>query len=403
VLAGSLLFNKIKIKMQAKNVNRSQEAQLKVPAQAPNSSLLSQAIYRLPKLRLLALIFAATFLVWACSKKDGPETPAEGTFDKAAMLAHYADQLIVPAYTGLQQKLQALETPLNAFLNDPSAANQQLLKPAFKEAYLQFERVSVYQFGPAETVLLNNFLNTFPANTTSVESNVQSGNYDLMVNSSVEQQGFPALDYLLFADGAVEKFAEASGANRKQYVQNVFNRMKTLVAQVLNDWNGSYRAQFVANTRTDVGSPIGFMVNQFAYEMDQLKGPRIGWPFGKQSGGQVFADKTEGYYAGISKELAIENLTSLKRAYTGGESGKGLSDYVVALKKAELNTEVLQQFDLTLNKLKAIPDPLSTALTSHKDVVDAAYREVQTLLTLIKTDVASATAVRITYQDSDGD
>jgi len=319
------------------------------------------------------------------------------------MLTHYADGLIVPAYTGLQQQLQALETPLNAFLNDPSAANQQQLKPGFKEAYLQFQRVSVYQFGPAETVLLNNFLNTFPANANVIESNVQSGNYDLTLNSATDRQGFPALDYLLFADGAVEKFAEASGANRKQYVQNVFNRMKTLVSQVLSDWNGSYRAQFVANTRTDVGSPIGFMVNQFAYEMDQLKGPRIGWPFGKQSGGQVFADKTEGYYAGISKDLAVENLTSLKRAYTGGESGKGLSDYVVALKKADLNTEVLQQFDLTLNKLKAIPDPLSAALTSHKDVVDAAYREVQTLLTLIKTDVASATAVRITYQDSDGD
>jgi hypothetical protein len=55
------------------------------------------------------------------------------------------------------------------------------------------------------------------------------------------------------------------------------------------------------------------MVNQLAYQLDMLKGPRIGWPLGKQSGGTAFADKCEGYYAGISLSLAIENLSTLKK------------------------------------------------------------------------------------------
>ena len=46
---------------------------------------------------------------------------------------------------------------------------------------------------------------------------------------------------------------------------------------------------------------------------------------------------------------------------------------------------------------------MSAAFTANKDLVDAAYKEIQLLLTLLKTDVASATGVRITYQDSDGD
>jgi predicted lipoprotein len=143
-------------------------------------------------------------------------------------------------------------------------------------------------------------------------------------------------------------------------------------------------------------------VNQFSYEMDQLKGPRIGWPFGKQSGGTVFADKCEAYYSGFSAALAVENLTSLRNSYTGGD-GKGMDDYLVSLKKDQLNADVLKQFDVTLTKLKAIPDPMSAAFTANKDLVDAAYKEIQLLLTLLKTDVASATGVRITYQDSDGD
>jgi len=351
----------------------------------------------------LALLVCLAVWTMGCSKKDGPGAPADGGFDKTAMLTHYADGLIIPGYGSLQQKLQRLETPLNAFMDAPTTANQQLLKSAFKEAYLQFERVSVYQFGPAEAALLNNFLNTFPANTSDIENNISSGTFDLTPNSATQLQGFPALDYLLFSSQAPDQFAGSTAANRKRYVQEVFGRMKTLVNKVASDWNGGYRAQFIANTRTDVGSPISFLINQFAYELDQLKGPRIGWPFGKQSGGQVFPNKTEAYYSGFSVALSLENLTSLKTAYTGGGNGKGMSDYLVALKKEQLNADVLSQFDVTLEKLRAIPNPLSASLTSHSTQVNAAYREIQKLLTLMKTDVASATAVRINYQDSDGD
>ncbi len=352
---------------------------------------------------LLLFMVAISFFVSACTDNDSTEAVPENGFDKTTMLTSYADKMIIPAYTGMQQQLLALETALNVFLADPSAANQQLVKPVFKDAYLQFQRVSVFQIGPAEAVLLNNFLNTFPADVAAIENNSTSGTYNLEVNAATTQQGFPALDYLLFSDQAVQKFKETAGANRKKYVQNILTRMKTLVSTVLTDWNTTYRAQFISNTRADVGSPIGFMINQFAYELDQLKGPRIGWPYGKQSGGMVFADKSEAYYAGFSGALAVENLTSVKKAYIGVESGKGIADYLVALQKEQLNADVLQQFEVTIAKLKAIPDPLATAFTSHKELVDAAYREMQNLLTLLKTDVASATGVRITYQDSDGD
>jgi len=159
----------------------------------------------------------------------------------------------------------------------------------------------------------------------------------------------------------------------------------------------------VANTKTNVGSPIGNIVNQLAFQMDVLKGPRIGWPLGKQSNGIVFATKVEAYYAGISAALAKESLAALKKMYTANGSGKGISDYLVALNKAALNTEVLAQFDVALAALQLVPDPLSATLISQPTLADNAYKEIQKLLTLLKTDVASATAVQITFMDNDGD
>lgn len=356
---------------------------------------------------MLLVLLLTTF---SCGKSSSPVDEAVNNgFDKTAMLTNYADQLLIPAYADLQQKLLLLVPAINTFLAAPDVSRQQDLLPSFKAAYLAFERTSFSQFGPAETLLYTNFMNTLPATTNDnsdlqkIENNISSGSYNLSLNSTVNQQGFPALDYLLFAPDAIQKLTAAGSANRIKYVGDILNRMQELNSSVWNTWKNTYRTQFIANTKSDAGSPIGYLVNQFAYEMDQLKGPRIGWPYGKQSGGIVFANKCEGYYSGISLALAIENLSSLKLLYTGGSAGNGLSAYVVALNKKDLNQAILSYFDQSINKLQAIPGPLSAALVNHKTEVDAAYKEIQTLLTALKTDMASALSVRITYVDNDGD
>lgn len=355
-------------------------------------------------------LFCLVFALVSCGKSGTtPDEQIVNGFDKTTMLTNYADNQLIPAYTALQSQLQLLSPGITTFLASPNTVNQQALLVLFKPAYLSYERTSFSQFGPAETVLFNNFLNTLPATTNDnsdlqkIEANISSGSYDLSQTATVNQQGFPALDYLLFAPDAIQKLTAGNSANRKKYVQDVLTRMQTLNTRVLNDWKNTYRAQFIGNTKSDAGSPIGYMVNQFAFEMDQMKGPRIGWPFGKQSGGIVFENKCEGYYSGISLALAIENLSNLKLLYTGGTDGKGFSAYLTALNKDQLNKDILTYFDNAINKLKAIPDPLSSSLTNNKPAVDAAYKDIQTLLTALKTDMASALSVRITYVDNDGD
>jgi predicted lipoprotein len=175
-----------------------------------------------------------------------------------------------------------------------------------------------------------------------------------------------------------------------------------LIEKVSNDW-ASFRPDFIANTKTNVGSPIGNMINNMAYELDVLKGPRIGWPFGKQSNGMAFPTKVEAYFAGNSSALAQEAMRNLRKIFTANASGKGFTDYLKALGKEALATQVLSQFDMVITKLEAIPDPLSTAITAQPAKVEDAYKEIQKLLTLIKTDVASATGVQITFMDNDGD
>ncbi len=348
----------------------------------------------------IAIVFSG-LLLYACNKGNGNNNPSSDTFKKE-MLLNYADTLIIPAYAEMRAALTTLERSADSFVTAPSVSTQAVLKQQFKNAYTSFEGISLLYFGPASALQLNNCLNAFPTNTSGIENSISSGTYDLTSAASDSIQGFAALDYLFFSTDAVSKFTGTTAINRKKYVGDVITRMKQMVDNTIGQWNGTYRTIFINSLKTDVGSSIGNLVNQFAFEMDGLKGPRIGWPFGKQSNGIVFADKCEAYYSGISRDLAVANIISLKKYYTGG-AGRGIDDYLDLLGKQQLNDDVLTQFDVAISAIQAIPDPMSLAFTSSPAAVDAGYREVQKLLTLIKTDVASATAVQITYMDNDGD
>jgi uncharacterized protein len=355
----------------------------------------------------------------ACKKEKGTTAPSNA-YDKAGMLTYYADNIIIPGYTTMLAKVNTLEAAVYAFADTPSTQKLAIAQAAYREAHLQYNRIAIYQFGPAETALLDPFVNFsggldydfntsgsltgFSIDTATIEANIAAGNANLAVatRANFYAQGFPALSYLLFSNGAIARFASSSTQYRGKYYKDVVTRMKNLFSTVGNGWQ-AYRSTFVANTQTNVGSPIGNMVNQLAYQTDLLKGPRLGWPFGKQSGGMLFADKVESYYSGMSVTLALESLAAIKGMYTANGSGKGLSDYLVSLNATALNNDVLAQFDIVAEKLRAIPDPLSTSLVANSTQVDAAYREIQKLVTLMKTDVASATAVQITFTDNDGD
>lgn len=369
---------------------------------------------RMNKMRIAIVSILLMLFYMSCSKKSNTkDDQMPDGFDKTAMLTNYADQLIIPAYEQMQQKLALLQTSVDVFLVTPNATTQTALKAVFKDTYLQVERISVLEFGPSKNNSFIGFINTLPANTMKkvgektdlaiMEENIASGNWNLVQNSAIHQQGFPALDYLFFANDAVAKFADAGSANRKKYVQDVLNRIKSLLDQTLSTWKSTYRAQFIANTKSDSGSPISYMLNQFAYEMDMLKGPRIGWPFGTQSGGVQFPELCEAYYAGLSLDLAIENMNSLKNMFTANNSGKGISDLLSALGNKSLKDEIVNQFNVVDAKLKAIPAPLSSALANNKPAIEDANKEIQLLLRLIKTDAVSKLGVQISYVDNDGD
>jgi uncharacterized protein len=364
--------------------------------------------------RFLLLAVLTLTLVYCKKKKSTDPEETTEPFDKQAMLTNMADNVILPNYTSFKSALDSLIASYNAFKLSGSQGDYILVKQKLHSAYLKYQRVDLFEFGPAENLIFRMNCNIFPTDTVQIKTNITTGSYDLASAANFDAKGLPALDYLFYGNNQTEASliqSFTSSPNRCQYVSDVLNDMSTKINSIINTWNSSYRNTFTKSLGTDIGSSIGVLVNQLSYQLDYLKNAKIGTPLGKKTLGVPAPEKCEGYYGTQSLIYANETLRLIEDVYLGrsaaGANGKGFDDYLDHLMAdyngTPLTTAIANQFAVAKSKLSGIPGILSSQVVTNASQVDAAYVELVKLLVLLKTDVPSQLGVIITYQDGDGD
>jgi predicted lipoprotein len=305
------------------------------------------------------------FLLNCKKKKHSSEEETKDTFDKQAMLTNMADNLILPSYTSFKTALDSLVTVYNTFKASGSLSDFQLVKQKYFTAYLKYQRCDLFEMGPAESTIIRANFNVFPTDTVQIKSNISSGSYDLGVLSNLDAKGFPAIEFLFFGNNMSELDVVStftSSVNRKDYVSNLLTEMVTKTNYVITTWNSSYRNTFVSSLGTDVGSSIGFLVNQINFELDYLKNAKIGIPLGKKSLGVPVPGSCEAFYTSKSINYAKETLLLIENTYLGrsyaGANGKGFDDYLVHLdikyNGGSLSDAINAQFAIAKTKLNAL-------------------------------------------------
>lgn len=367
------------------------------------------------------LCSALTLVVFAYCKKKDTETPGADdgvVFDKPAMLANYADSVIIPNLQAAKVNIDALVSSFENFSQNKTVVNLQDLRLKYIEAAVSFQYISTFEFGPSETEIVRSNFNTFPTDTTEINSNITTGNYNLGAVSNLDAKGFPAIDFLLYGknlsdNSLIDLFTSSSkAAERTAYVKNCLQEIQSKLNTVVANWKNSYRDVFISSTGAQIGSSLGLLVNQLNFEVDALKNGKIGIPLGKKSLEVLLPEKCEAYYANtISVKLAKACLFNIENVYLGrsrnGVNGLGLDDYLIALNATHatgsLNDAINAQFATAKQKLSLVSEPLTDALVNNTAAVNAAYTEIVKLLVLLKTDTPSALGIVITYQDGDGD
>lgn len=370
------------------------------------------------------LLWLLTGFLWACGgsgEKTDPPTPVDEGKDRKALLTNLADNIIIPAYADFKTKLGQMVAQSEAFTAKPDIQTLTAFRAAWVEAYVEWQKVELFDFGPAERQTLRNFYNIYPASEKGINDNIADPNANLEVPSSYAQQGFPALDYLLNGvgnnDTAILAFYTTApdAAKRMAYIKRLTGRMTTLLDKVVTEWT-TYRETFISKTGLDIGSPTSQMVNAFVLHYERfIRSGKFGIPSGAMLNGVVSPDKVEAFYKkDISRTLAQTAHQAVVDFFNGkgfktGSEGASFKTYLVALGAKDSGTGqsladiINNQFAASKSKIDMLKPSLYEEVKTNNQAMVAVYTEMQKAVRMLKVDMTSAMSITITYTDNDGD
>lgn len=370
------------------------------------------------------LLLLVAILIYACSDSGDTKDaePVDQSKNRKAVLTHWADNIIVPSYANYKVKQNAMIAKGTAFAAKPDAASLTAFRQAWADAYVEWQKVELFDVGPGAKRAIRSYVNIYPTNVKGIEANIENPTASLETTVSFDRQGFPALDYLLNGVGSndaeiVSYYASATdGAKRLAYIKRITDHMDALLTGVIADWNGTYHEDFTTKTGTDIGSPMGELVNGYILNYERyIRSGKFGIPSGAMLNGVVAADKVEAFYKkDLSKTLALAAHQASSDFFNGknvktGADGPSFKSYLDALGAKDIATgktlseTINAEFTAGKSKIDGLKPNLYQEVLTNNQAVKDTYTELQKAVRMLKVDMTSAMSITITYTDNDGD
>ncbi|MDG2396902.1 MAG: imelysin family protein [Flavobacteriaceae bacterium] len=343
-------------------------------------------------------------------------TDSSETFDRSGMLVNWADNIIIPSYNEFKSSLSKLNEAINAFNNKTDNDNLILVRDKWLIAYKSWQHIEMITIGKAKETYYQSKMNVYPSDIDRIERNISSEFYDLTNANENDSQGFPALDYMLFAiadsdEQILEKFSE-SNKKYSNYLTALINEMMSNTNTVVDDWN-TFRDNFITSTENTATSSINKVTNDFIYYYEKgFRATKFGIPAGVFSGSKL-PDRVEAYYSKkFSRELALEALLAIENFFTGKEFdgekiGGSLSSYLVFLNTEKngtsLSKSITDQFAVAREKIKSLDENFVSQIQSDNNSMLLTYDEIQKGVVMLKTDMLQSLGINVDYVDADGD
>lgn len=372
--------------------------------------------------KFLILLTLTTIVFIGCNDDNpqGPDPDPVDNFDRKAMLTNWADNIIMPAYADFVDKTESLQNATQTFGSEANQTNLDNVRTTWLDAYLAWQRVTMFLYVKGDELNLRLMMNIYPTDTEKINKFIKDGGYNLSLNSNIDKQGFPALDYMLYGladnDTDIMKYytTDAKAAGYRQFLLDLATRIHDLATEVNDHWvSGGFRNEFVNNDGSSVNASANRVVNDFIfyYEKD-LRAGKVGIPIGIFSDNPL-PDRVEAVYReDVSKALLNEALDAAQDFFNGTHHGSstdgiGLDDYLDELNSlkegADLTTLINSQFDKARTEIDKLGDNFHEEIMKNPEGVLEAYTQLQLNVVLLKTDMLQALNINTDFVDSDGD
>lgn len=384
------------------------------------------------KLSLLPLILLIFF---SCSDENS-SGPDPDDFNREAILQNWADNIILPSLQSFSTAATHLKNAGSAFAENPGQQTLGDVRSTWRESYLAWQHVSVFQMIEDTQFEFRNSMNLYPVCasefnqsldseakcTPEIQKNIEQGSYNLELPEQMDVQGFPALDYMLNGLGEtdaeiLEYYSSHEQADAyRAYMVDLVDRIDELTAEYLAHWESGYRDEFVANSGSGANASLDMMVNNYVYYYEKhLRAGKIGIPAGVSfiSSGNPSKIHVEAYYSrGFSKDLFMEALDAAQNFFNGrhfdsrqtGESLATYLDYLNTMKNStDLTHLINEQFNTARAEAESLNNDFAEQVETDNVKMLTVYDELQKNVVYLKVDMLQALNINVDYVDADGD
>lgn len=352
----------------------------------------------------------------------GAHTSAE---DARRVLANVGENVVLHTLRDLVERSRALETATATYATSLSDADRDAARTAWRNAMEVAQRAEVYELGPAGPVGLvtggqglRDEIYAWPlvnrCRTDQETVDPSHASTETLRMEAINVRGLATIEYLLYESSlnngcppsininTMGTWAALGDAgvrrNRAEYAHNAAILVRERAEELVRVWETTFLQQL---TTAGAGSTV-FATSQeglnalsdaLFYVYDTVLDMKLGQPAGiVNCETESCPEAVESPWSNVSIDNVIANLRAFRAAYLGGEpgaDGAGFDDLLRSVGATDLDMRMQQGIEGTLTALAAIEGPLATAVVDHNDQVMAAWRALDALMRLLKTELVT--------------
>ncbi len=366
----------------------------------------------------LLLIFLA---VYACSETNVEENNNEDDFNRTSLTASWVNNLLIPATTDFQEKVETLHNAVVTFTNTPDATNLEKVRTDLFEAAKVWQHVALFFYGTS----FARDVNSYPADLDRINTNLESTvaiNFERTLLDAT--QGLPTLDYLVNGldttdEAILVKYQEEKYTN---YITALTARLVSLTDNSIAEFELEKDTNINSIDNT-ISSYFSIQVNDYVqYTEKNFREKKIAIPSGTRNRqANISVNPSPEFVESLyspenSKALYLEAYDAVQdfyygRHYSTNANTVGLQEYLEFLG----TTIMVDGADISLNDyIETLFDNIDAANNNignnffeqtqdYNPNFDAVFDAIQEFVIAVKGNVINAFNLTIDFVDSDGD
>ena len=355
-------------------------------------------------------------IIFSCST-DTNENDSIDNYNRTAILENLTNNIIIPSYEKLLSEIIQLNTSSTDFKATQNNSNLTALRKSWKEAYISWQYVEMFNLGKAEEINFNKTMNTYPCNTTIINQNISSSQYDLSSSdySSWSSQGLPAVDFMLYgldndSNNILNIYSGNDGEKYLNYLEDIISQMLDNTNKVTEYWKNNKDLIISSNGNTATSS-LNLLTNDFIYFYEKgIRANKIGIPCGRWDNWDTYPIGVEAYYRkDLSKRLTLSAINSSKQFFSGiglntGIDGQSFDDYLNDINgNNDLSNNIINKLTAAENKITTLDNNFTLQMSTDNTKMVEAYDALQKVVVYLKTDMLISLSITVDYADADGD